>query len=102
MCQSFDEKKTLGASGVAIEFRGTPIPAADFAAAEKIYLEMTAGCKPEKWGLMRSGIIMHHIPVRGHLYDPPSMRLPLTVPRQHFYHQAGSASGKHRGLSGRI
>ncbi|EHU82592.1 hypothetical protein ECDEC3F_0453 [Escherichia coli DEC3F] len=47
MCLSYDVKKTQGASIVANKLYGTPIPAADFATAEKLYLEMTTVSKPE-------------------------------------------------------
>lgn len=42
------KKKTQGASGVANVVNGTPIPAADFATAGKLYLETAKRSKPEK------------------------------------------------------
>ncbi|EHC97182.1 hypothetical protein LTSEWAN_6380 [Salmonella enterica subsp. enterica serovar Wandsworth str. A4-580] len=42
------QKKTHGASGVAIELHGLQIPTADFATAGKLYLETAKRSKPEK------------------------------------------------------
>ncbi|EKV71737.1 hypothetical protein EC881467_5869, partial [Escherichia coli 88.1467] len=42
------QKKTHGASYVACELLGFPRPAADFAAAEKLYPQMPEKGKPEK------------------------------------------------------
>ncbi|HFF8484783.1 hypothetical protein V6217_26030 [Escherichia coli] len=53
------QKKTHGASYVAVRLLGFPRPAADFATAEKLYPQMPEKGKPEKGTFCRTGIIAY-------------------------------------------
>ena len=68
------QKKTHGASYVAFELHGFLRPAADFAAAEKLYPQMPEKGKPEKGTFCRTGIIMRRTPVCVRQCARPSMR----------------------------